>query len=101
MNTPDKHAVRTFLLQLQDSICEALTDIDGNTFIEDSWEREEGGGGRSRVLAEGNVIEKGGVNFSHVFGTTMPASATAHRPELAGRGFEAMGVSLVIPPPAI
>jgi coproporphyrinogen III oxidase len=98
MNTPDKHAVRTFLLQLQDSICEALTDIDGNTFIEDSWEREEGGGGRSRVLAEGNVIEKGGVNFSHVFGTTMPASATAHRPELAGRGFEAMGVSLVIHP---
>ena len=98
MNTPDKHAVRTFLLQLQDSICEALTDIDGNPFIEDSWEREEGGGGRSRVLAEGNVIEKGGVNFSHVFGTTMPASATAHRPELAGRGFEAMGVSLVIHP---
>lgn len=98
MKTPDKHAVRDFLLQLQDSICDALSNIDGKPFIEDSWEREEGGGGRSRVLVEGNIIEKGGVNFSHVFGTQMPASATAHRPELAGRGFEAMGVSLVIHP---
>jgi coproporphyrinogen III oxidase len=98
MNTPDKYAVRDFLLQLQDSICDALTLIDGQVFVEDSWEREEGGGGRSRVLADGNIIEKGGVNFSHVFGDTMPASATAHRPELAGRGFEAMGVSLVIHP---
>jgi coproporphyrinogen III oxidase len=98
MNTPDKHAVRDFLLQLQDSICDALTQIDGHVFVEDSWERKEGGGGRSRVLADGHIIEKGGVNFSHVFGDTMPASATAHRPELAGRGFEAMGVSLVIHP---
>lgn len=98
MNTPDKYAVRDFLLALQDSICDALTDIDGNHFVEDSWDREEGGGGRSRVLVDGQVIEKGGVNFSHVFGETMPASATAHRPELAGRGFEAMGVSLVIHP---
>ena len=66
--------------------------------MEDSWQRPEGGGGRSRVLTEGAVIEKGGVNFSHVTGSQMPASATAHRPELAGRRFEAMGVSLVIHP---
>lgn len=98
MNTPDKHAVKDFLLQLQNAICDSLTAIDGQPFVEDSWVREEGGGGRSRVLAEGEVIEKGGVNFSHVFGTQMPASATAHRPELAGRSFEAMGVSLVIHP---
>src|SRR5690606_1881196 len=62
------------------------------------WTREEGGGGRSRVLAEGDVIEKGGVNFSHVYGTALPGSATAARPELAGRSFQAMGVSLVIHP---
>lgn len=98
MNSPDKHAVKDFLLQLQDVICDGLTAIDGQAFVEDSWVREEGGGGRSRVLAEGEVIEKGGVNFSHVFGTQMPSSATAHRPELAGRSFEAMGVSLVIHP---
>ena len=73
--------------------------MDGKgEFVEDSWKREEGGGGRSRVLNEGAVIEKGGVNFSHVMGAEMPASATAHRPELAGRRFEAMGVSLVIHP---
>lgn len=98
MSTPNKTDIRNFLLTLQDSICDALSEIDGKPFIEDSWEREEGGGGRSRVLADGNVIEKGGVNFSHIFGKTMPASATAHRPELAGRQFEAMGVSLVIHP---
>lgn len=97
-NTPDKAAVIRYLMQLQDNICDALTAIDGQAFSEDSWTREEGGGGRSRVLADGRVIEKGGVNFSHVFGNKMPASATAHRPELAGRSFEAMGVSLVIHP---
>lgn len=86
-------------MDLQDRICAALADCDGaETFKEDSWEREEGGGGRSRVLVEGGVIEKGGVNFSHVTGGRLPASATAHRPELAGRSFEAMGVSLVIHP---
>ena len=98
MTAPNKHQVKQYLLQLQDTICEQLSHIDGGTFKEDSWERTEGGGGRSRVIADGRVIEKGGVNFSHVFGDTMPASATAHRPELAGRGFEAMGVSLVIHP---
>lgn len=98
-NVPDKTAVKAYLLDLQDRICNALaTEDTGGKFIEDSWVRTEGGGGRSRVLAEGAVIEKGGVNFSHVHGTQMPASATAHRPELAGRAFEAMGVSLVIHP---
>lgn len=98
-NAPDKAAVKAYLLDLQDRICNALAAEDGGAgFVEDSWERAEGGGGRTRVLASGPVIEKGGVNFSHVHGTQMPASATAHRPELAGRAFEAMGVSLVIHP---
>lgn len=94
----DLEAVKTYLLSLQDSICGALTEIDGNEFLEDSWTREEGGGGRTRVLAEGVLIEKGGVNFSHVMGASLPASATASRPELANRSFTAMGVSLVIHP---
>jgi coproporphyrinogen III oxidase len=98
-NAPDKSAVKAYLLDLQDRICNALAAEDGGVgFVEDSWVRAEGGGGRTRVLANGIVIEKGGVNFSHVHGTQMPASATAHRPELAGRAFEAMGVSLVIHP---
>ena len=98
-NIPDKLAVKAYLLDLQERICAALAEEDGGgKFIEDSWVRAEGGGGRSRVLTEGAVIEKGGVNFSHVHGTQMPASATAHRPELAGRAFEAMGMSLVIHP---
>lgn len=94
----DKAAVKEYLLNLQDSICQALQAVDNSPWKEDSWTREEGGGGRSRVLVDGSVIEKGGVNFSHVFGTQMPASATQNRPELAGRSFEAMGVSLVIHP---
>lgn len=95
----DKSAVKTYLHQLQDDICTQLQAEDGGgTFHEDSWEREGGGGGRSRVLKNGAVIEQGGVNFSHVFGDQLPASATAARPELAGRSFEAMGVSLVIHP---
>lgn len=99
MPQPDKLAVKNYLLDLQDKICSALQNEDGKEkFIEDSWQRDEGGGGRSRVMENGAVIEKGGVNFSHVFGNKMPASATAHRPELAGRSFEAMGVSLVIHP---
>jgi coproporphyrinogen III oxidase len=98
-STPDKAAVKAYLLDLQERICRALAAEDGGAeFVEDSWVRTEGGGGRSRVMANGTVIEKGGVNFSHVHGTQMPASATAHRPELAGRAFEAMGVSLVIHP---
>ncbi|MGB2078207.1 MAG: oxygen-dependent coproporphyrinogen oxidase [Vibrio sp.] len=94
----DKAQVKTFLLQLQDSICQQLENLDGNVFIEDAWQRELGGGGRSRVIRDGQIFEQGGVNFSHVFGDKMPASATAHRPELAGRRFEAMGVSLVLHP---
>jgi coproporphyrinogen III oxidase len=92
-------AVKSFLLGLQDRICESLQEVDGSgTFIEDTWIRNEGGGGRSRVMSQGTLIEQGGVNFSHVFGSQMPPSATAARPELAGRNFQAMGVSLVIHP---
>lgn len=98
-NAPNKEAVKNYLLSLQDTICKRLESLEPKkTFLEDTWVREEGGGGRSRVLVDGDVFEKGGVNFSHVYGTQMPASATAHRPELAGRSFEAMGVSLVIHP---
>ena len=92
-------AVKDYLLGLQDDICQQLEQEDGHgQFLEDSWVREEGGGGRSRVLTDGRVIEKGGVNFSHVMGSQLPPSATAHRPELAGRAWQAMGVSLVIHP---
>lgn len=95
----DVEAVKTYLLELQESICRELSEEDGGTpFLEDSWQRPGGGGGRSRVLEGGQVFEKGGVNFSHVFGDKLPASATAHRPELAGRQFQAIGVSLVIHP---
>ncbi len=94
-----KQQVKQYLLDLQNNICAGLAAVDGKAeFIKDAWDRPEGGGGISRVLADGHVIEKGGVNFSHVFGQNMPGSATAHRPELSGRTFEAMGVSLVIHP---
>lgn len=96
---PDIEDVKTYLLQLQKNICAALTEEDGGkTFEEDEWQREQGGGGKSCVLADGDVFESAGINFSHVFGGALPASATAHRPELAGRSFQAMGVSLVIHP---
>ncbi|MCA0893568.1 oxygen-dependent coproporphyrinogen oxidase [Microbulbifer agarilyticus] len=98
MSTIDIQAVKKYLLDLQDRICAELVAVDGQEFFEDAWEREGGGGGRTRVLENGNVIEKGGVNFSHVHGDKLPPSATAARPELAGRSFEAMGVSLVIHP---
>ena len=98
MSMPNKLDVLQYLMQLQDRICEQLTTLDGGSFQEDTWAREEGGGGRSRVITDGNIFEKGGVNFSHVMGQDMPASATSHRPELAGRSFEAMGVSLVMHP---
>ena len=94
----DIDAVKTYLLGLQDAICAEFEGLDHSRFITDSWIREEGGGGRSRVLAGGELIEKGGVNFSHVMGASMPGSATHNRPELAGRSFQAMGVSLVIHP---
>lgn len=99
MSTIDIDAVKHYLLDLQDRICERLEQEDGTArFVQDEWQREGGGGGRTRVIADGAVIEKGGVNFSHVFGSNLPPSATQARPELAGRGFQAMGVSLVIHP---
>lgn len=94
----DVSNVRSFLLKLQDDIVNALQDVDGGTFIRDEWQRPEGGGGISRLIEGGRVIERGGVNFSHVLGSKLPPSATATRPELAGAKFEAMGVSLVIHP---
>jgi len=99
MSVPDLNAVSSYLLALQDSICQTLEhEDDGGAFREDRWSRPEGGGGRSRVLENGAVFEKAGVNFSHVAGQTLPPSATASRPELAGKPFHAMGVSLVIHP---
>lgn len=99
MDKVDTEAVKQFLLKLQDSICLGLEELDGGEkFKTDQWDRDSGGTGITRVISNGNVIEKGGVNFSHVFGKAMPASATAARPELAGRAFQAMGVSLVIHP---
>src|SRR5210317_1017551 len=91
--------VKNYLLGLQDSICRGLEKEDGTgRFEEDLWQREAGGGGRTRVLAQGGVFEQAGVNFSHVFGRKLPPSATAARPELEGRDFQALGISLVIHP---
>ncbi len=101
MQTPDSKLVKDYLLKLQNDICRELEEEDGRGhFIEDAWERDGdgGGGGITRVLTEGAALEQGGVNFSHVTGERLPAAATAHRPELTGRRFEAMGVSLVIHP---
>ena len=99
MNIDNINKVKNYLLSLQDNICKALEGEEPEArFIEDLWERSEGGGGRTRVLANGKVFEQGGVNFSHVSGFNLPASATAKRPELANRQFQAMGVSLVIHP---
>lgn len=95
----DADAVRQFLLALQTSICNGLEAADGRSrFHEDAWQRDKGGSGISKVISNGAVFEKGGVNFSHVFGDSLPPSASATRPEMAGRSFQAMGVSLVIHP---
>lgn len=95
----DSASVRTYLLGLQAGICAALEAEDGSgRFATDTWSRPEGGGGESRTLANGAVFEKAGVAFSHVQGTKLPPSATAHRPQLVGKTWEAMGVSLVIHP---
>lgn len=91
-------AVKTYLLGLQEHITATLGALDGQVFQEDSWERAEGGGGRSRVLAGGELFEQAGVNFSDVTGHRLPPAATAKRPELEGCSFRAMGVSLVIHP---
>jgi len=91
--------VETFLRDLQDRICSAVENLDGQArFTEDAWIREAGGGGRTRVLRNGAVFEQAGVNFSRVHGDTLPPAATAHRPELAGGSFIATGVSLVLHP---
>jgi coproporphyrinogen III oxidase len=96
---PDPKTVERYLLNLQDRICAALEAEDGTArFREDAWARSGGGGGRTRVLRDGAVFEQGGINFSNVFGDKLPPSATAGRPELLGRSFQAMGVSLVIHP---
>ena len=88
-----------YLANLQNRICAELETLDGKaTFVGDAWDRPDGGGGESRVIANGAVFEKGGVNFSHVFGNEMPPSATKNRPELAGKTFQAVGISLVLHP---
>ena len=98
----DTQSVREYLLGLQQRIVERFEAIDGKAFRADAWEKPPGsplgGGGLTRIVEEGNLLERGGVGFSHVVGERLPPSATAQRPELAGRAFEAMGVSLVFHP---
>jgi len=95
----DIERVNSYLQRLQETITSELQQIDAKAEFEtDTWQRDAGGGGRSMVLRDGAVFEQAGVNFSEVYGDNLPASATAHRPELAGRQFRAMGVSLVIHP---
>ncbi|MCU0896333.1 MAG: oxygen-dependent coproporphyrinogen oxidase [Burkholderiales bacterium] len=91
-------SIKQYFTGLQARIVAGLETLDGKTFRSDAWTRPEGGGGLTRLIEEGNVLERGGVLFSHVTGASLPPSATAARPELAGRGFEAMGVSLVLHP---
>ena len=95
----DIDSIKQYLLGLQDQISTALMQMDSNLELrEDEWQREGGGGGRTRVMNGGDIFEQGGINFSHVFGDGLPPSATASRPELAGRSFQALGDSLVIHP---
>ncbi|AKQ56276.1 oxygen-dependent coproporphyrinogen oxidase [Bordetella hinzii] len=96
--TVDTSAVKQYLLGLQDRIVTALEAAGGESFRSDSWQRPEGGGGLSRLIEGGQLLERGGVLFSHVTGSRLPPSASAHRPELAGRSWEAMGVSMVLHP---
>jgi coproporphyrinogen III oxidase len=93
-----KDQLKNYFLSLQELIVSRMECLDGKSFRRDAWDRPEGGGGISRLVEEGNVLERAGVNFSHVMGEKLPPSATAHRPELAGRRWEAMGVSLVFHP---
>lgn len=95
----DSDAVYQFLTSFHDGLCQQLSELDGGAeFVDDRWSRAEGGGGLTRILTNGQLFEKAGVAFSKVNGTALPPSASAHRPELAGRGWEAMGVSLVLHP---
>ncbi|MEE8428540.1 MAG: oxygen-dependent coproporphyrinogen oxidase [Gammaproteobacteria bacterium] len=99
MRQAELDAVQQYLMALQDRFWEAFQDFEpGVAFREDLWRSEQGGGGRSRILENGQVLEKAGINFSHVYGLQLPASATASRPELVGRRFHAMGVSVVVHP---
>ncbi len=94
----DIAAVKTYLTGLQQTIVERLATLDGGVFLSDAWERPQGGGGLTRLIEGGALFERGGVGFSHVYGDQLPSSASAARPELAGRTFQAMGVSLVLHP---
>lgn len=98
MTPSELNQVKQYLQGLQASIVEGIGQLENKAFLNDSWERAEGGGGCSRVLEEGSLLERGGVNFSHVMGDKLPGSATASRQGLAGASFEAMGVSLVFHP---
>ena len=92
-------SIRSYLLALQNSITDVLCDLDSPLVLqEDEWDREDGGDGCSRVMRNGQIFEQAGINFSHVFGDELPESATAHRAELTGKKFQALGVSLVIHP---
>lgn len=94
----DVAVVKNYLLELQNTIVVRLEALDGHIFRRDSWQRPAGGGGISALVEDGGLFERGGVNFSHVMGEGLPPSASAHRPELAGRRYEALGVSLVLHP---
>ena len=94
----DTRPTRDYFTALQARIVAGLELLDGAPFAEDRWERAEGGGGTTRVIEGGKLFERGGVNFSHVSGSKLPPSASASRPQLAGQGFEAMGISLVLHP---
>lgn len=94
----DTQQIKHYFLNLQANIVAAMETADGTPFLRDEWQRPAGGGGITRILENGNLLERGGVGFSHVMGDKLPASASAHRPELAGRAWEAMGVSLVFHP---
>src|SRR5256886_7912371 len=91
-------AVHAYLLELQNRLVAELERLEGRSFRSDPWQRSEGGGGESRIIEDGDVFERGGVNFSSVHGERLPPSASAARPELAGRAFEATGVSVVLHP---
>ncbi len=94
----DIAAVKNYLTGLQQTIVDRLAVLDGGIFLHDEWQRPQGGGGITRLIEGGALFERGGVGFSHVFGDNLPPSASAARPELAGRSFQAMGVSLVLHP---
>jgi len=100
--TIDTQAVKSYLLDLQDRITHATSEVDGKPFVMDAWEKPKDsklqGSGRTCILENGSILEKGGVGFSHVSGNQLPPAATQNRPEIAGRTFEAMGVSLVFHP---